>query len=310
MDRLEAMSLLITVAEEGSLSAAARRLGKPLSTVHRHVSNLESHLGSRLLHRTTRRTELTDAGAAFVAASRRILEQVEEAELVARGEYAVPRGELVMTAPVVFGRVHLMPVIAEFLVAYPDIDVRLILVDRIVHLMEEHVDLALRIGALADSSLIAIPVGHIRRVCCASPGHLKLTGYPRRPRDLTGHSCIAVGMPDERHAWSFVDQGKSLEQVIRPRLSVTTADGAIAAAKHGAGITRVLSYQVGNAVTEGRLEIILERFEPRAWPASLVFRSQSPMPLKIRVLIDYLKPRLHARLDDAVLRHGASVPSP
>ena len=158
MDRLAAMSLLIAVAETGNLSAASRRLGIPLSTVHRRIGDLETYLGSRLLHRTTRHTRLTDTGAAYVAACRGILEQVDDAERAVRGEYAVPRGEIVMTAPIVFGRLHVVPLIAEFMARYPDIDIRLLLVDRLVHLMEEHVDIALRIGELADSSMVALPV--------------------------------------------------------------------------------------------------------------------------------------------------------
>lgn len=296
MDRFEAMSLLIAVAEAGNLSAASRRLGRPLSTVHRHIGDLEAHLGSRLLHRSTRRTELTEAGTAFVAASRRILEQLDEAERAARGEYAAPRGELVITAPVVFGRLHIAPVIADFLAAYPEIDVRLLLVDRLVDLMEEQVDVALRIDELADSSLIAVPVGRIRRVCCAGPGYLAARGRPTRPSALADHQCIAVGAPGAHHAWRFAEKDRGLGQPITPRLTVTTAEGAIAAAERDAGITQVLSYQIAEAGRQARLETVLEDFEPPAWPVSLVYRSQSPMPRKTRVLIDFLKPRLRQRL--------------
>lgn len=292
MDRLEAMSLLVTVAEEGNFSAAARRLGKPLSTVHRHISALEAHLGSRLLHRTTRHTALTEAGAAYLAASKGILDQVDEAERAVRGEYAAPRGELIVTAPVVFGRLYIAPLIADFIAIYPDIDVRVLLVDRVVHLMEEHIDVALRIGVLADSSLIAQPVGRIRWLCCASPEYLATRGHPAHPCALASHQCIAVGAPNERHAWSFNEQGHSLSQIITPRLTITTAEGAIAAAKRGAGITRILSYQVTEAMRNGNLETTLEPFEPAAVPASLVYHSQPHMPRKTRVLIDFLKPKL------------------
>lgn len=296
MDRLEAMALLITVAEEGNLSAASRRLGKPLSTVHRHIGDLESYLGSRLLHRTTRRTELTEAGAAYVAACRRILEQVDDAERTVRGEYAVPRGELVITAPIVFGRLHVTPLITDFLAAYPDIDVRLLLVDRVTHLMDEHVDIALRIGELADSSMVGVPVGRVRRRCCASPAYLESHGSPVHPRELAHHQCIAMGAPSERHVWPFVDRGNDMPQIIHPRLSITTAEAAITAAEHGAGIARILSYQIAEAVMHERLAVVLPSFEPPAWPVNIIHRGQFPMPQKTRALIDFLKPRLRERL--------------
>ena len=291
------MSLLIAVAEEGNLSAASRRLGMPLSTVHRRVGDLEAHLGSRLLNRSTRHTELTEAGAAYVSACRRILEQVEDAERAVRGEYAAPRGELVMTAPIVFGRLHVTPLIVDFMAAYPEIDIRLMLVDRLVHLMEEHVDMALRIGELADSRMVAVPVGRIGRVCCASPAYLETYGRPAHPRELAGHHCIAMGAPNERHAWSFAGDGQDVAQTIEPRLTITTAEGTIAAAERGGGITQVLSYQVADALEAGRLETVLEPFEPASWPASLIHSGQSPMPQKTRALMDFLKPRLRERLN-------------
>lgn len=296
MDRLEAMSLLIAVADEGNLSAASRRLGKPLSSVHRKIGDLESHLGSRLLNRTTRRTELTEAGAAYVAACRRILEQVDDAERSVRGEYSAPRGELVITAPIVFGRLHVTPLITEFMTAYPEIQVRLLLTDRILHLMEEHIDVALRIGKLADSNMVALPVGRIRRACCASPTYLDAFGRPSHPRELIQHHCIAMGAPNERHMWSFVDQGQNMQQRVEPRLAITTAESTIVAAERGAGITQVLSYQAAEAIDEGRLETVLESFEPAPWPANVVHSGQSPMPQKIRVLIDFVKTRLRDQL--------------
>ncbi|WP_123590862.1 LysR family transcriptional regulator [Salinisphaera orenii] len=296
MDRLAAMSLLIAVAETGNLSAASRRLGIPLSTVHRRIGDLETYLGSRLLHRTTRHTRLTDTGAAYVAACRGILEQVDDAERAVRGEYAVPRGEVVMTAPIVFGRLHVVPLIAEFMARYPDIDIQLLLVDRLVHLMEEHVDIALRIGELADSNMVAMPVGRIGRVCCAAPAYLDRFGRPGHPCELCHHQCIAMGAPNERIAWSFADEGQTLMQPIEPRLSVTTAEGTIAAAEHGSGITQVLSYQIADALDAARLEAVLQPFEPASWPASLIHGGQAPMPQKTRALLDFLKPRLRERL--------------
>src|ERR1700736_1027663 len=190
MDRLESMSVLVAAVEAGSLSAAARRLDTPLATVSRKVSELEAHLKTRLLHRTSRRLGLTDAGQAYVAACRRILEEVEEAERAASGEYSAPRGELIVTAPIVFGRLHVLPVLLEFLNTYPEIDVRLTLADRVVNLQEDHVDLAVRIGELPDSSLVAMRVGSIGRVVCGRPAYFAERGTPKRPNELSKHDCI------------------------------------------------------------------------------------------------------------------------
>ena len=184
MDRLEAMSLFVAAAEAGSLSAAGRRFGIPLATVSRKVSDLERHLKTRLLNRSTRRLTLTDAGQAYLVACRRILDEVGEAERSAAGEYSVPTGELIITAPIVFGRLHVLPIVTAFLAAYPEVAVRLTLADRITQLVEEHIDLAVRIGDLPVSSLVAIRVGSIRRVVCASPAYLAAHGTPRTPGDL------------------------------------------------------------------------------------------------------------------------------
>ena len=189
MDRLEAMSLLLTVVEAGSLSAASRKLGVPLPTVSRKISELEAHLNTRLLTRSTRKNALTDSGAAYLAAARRILDEVGEAERAASGEHAAPRGDLVITAPVVFGRLHVLPVIAEFLTQWPEINVRLVLADRNLHLIDDHIDIAVRIGALADSALVSTRVGVVRSVVCGSPAYFAAHGAPERtegPRGADG----------------------------------------------------------------------------------------------------------------------------
>ena len=190
MDRLEAMSLLVSVAEAGSLSAAGRKLGVPLPTVSRKISDLEAHLKTRLLTRSTRKLALTDAGAAYVAAAKRILDEVSEAERAASGEHAAPRGDLVITAPVVFGRLHVLPVIAEFLARWPEINVRLVLADRNLHLIDDHIDIAVRIGALADSALVATRVGAVRNVVCGSPAYFAAHGVPERPEDLATLTAV------------------------------------------------------------------------------------------------------------------------
>ena len=187
MDRLEAMSTLLAAVETGSLSGASRKLGKPLATVSRKVSELEAHLKTRLVNRTSRRLELTDAGRSYVSACKRIIEDVEEAESAASGEYDTVKGNLVIAAPIVFGRLHVLPIVTDFLKAYPDIDVRLMLSDQVVSVLEEHVDIAVRVGALPDSRLVASRVGTIRLIACASPEYLAVRGGPetsgsRQPR--------------------------------------------------------------------------------------------------------------------------------
>ncbi|MBN3811568.1 LysR family transcriptional regulator [Paraburkholderia sp. Ac-20347] len=306
MDRLDAMSVLVAVVEAGSLSAAARRLGMPLATVSRKVNELEAHLRTRLLTRTTRQLALTEAGASYVAACRRILEDVGEAERAATGEYASPRGELALSAPVVFGRLHVLPVVTEFLAQYPEIDVRLSLADRVVNLMEERVDAAVRIGAMPDSALVAVGVGAIRRVVCASPVYLAMHGVPRHPRDLSAHQCVTFEGVEGR-TWIFRsgkdfsrDAAKNaLVQPVASRLAVNTAEAAIDAALMNVGVTRVLSYQVAQAVREGRLDLLLEAYEPAPWPVSLVHGGQTPLPLKLRAFLDFATPRLRARIEAA-----------
>ncbi len=296
MNRLESMSILIAVVDAGSLSAAARGLGMPLATVSRKVGELEAHLKTRLLHRTTRQLSLTEAGSAYVAACRRILEEIGEAERTATGEYATPKGELVLTAPVVFGRLHVLPVVAEFLAQYPEIDVSLLLTDRVVHLMDEQADVALRIGHLPDSSMVASRIGTVRRVVCASPGYLATHGEPKKPQDLTGQACITFEVLASRRAWEF-GEGRTGQSVpIRSRLAVNTAEAAISAAVLGVGFVRVLSYQVAQAVRDDALRVVLDDFEAAPLPVNLVHKGQTPLPLKLRAFLDFAVPRLRARI--------------
>jgi DNA-binding transcriptional LysR family regulator len=296
MDRLDSMSILLAVVEAGSLSAAGRRLGMPLATVSRRVCDLEGHLKTRLLARTSRQLALTDAGRSYVAACRRILEEVEEAERAAAGEYSAPKGELIMTAPIVFGRLHVLPVVAEFLETYPEINVRIVFADHVLHLMEDHIDLAVRIGALPDSSMLARSVGSIRRVVCASPAYYAARGKPTVPEELASHDCVAFEGLTSSRSWIFPAAGRDLTVPIRARLVVNTAEAAIDAAAAGVGITRVLSYQVAERVREGALEVALRDFEPEPSPVSLVHAGQGHPPLKLRAFIDFAAPRIRARL--------------
>ena len=296
MDRLDAMSLFVATVEAGSLSAAARRVGVPLATVSRKLSDLEKHLKTRLLNRSTRRLTLTDAGQSYLIACRRILDEVNEAERTAAGEYSSPTGELVITAPVVFGRLHVLPVITDFLALYPQVDVRLTLSDRITQLVEEHIDLALRIGELPDSAMVAIRVGSIRRIVCASPAYLAMHGTPTRPPELAGHNCVTFEGLAAPATWSF-GAGKAETTVpVRSRLQVNTAEAAIDAAIAGLGLTKVLSYQADAAVRAGTLRVLLEPFEPPPWPVSLVHAGQGRLPVKLRAFLDFAAPRLKERL--------------
>jgi DNA-binding transcriptional LysR family regulator len=294
MDRLEAMSLLIEVTDGGSLSAASRRLGVPLATLSRKISELEAHLNARLLIRSSRRTSLTEAGQSYVAACRRILEQVGEAERAASGEFTAPKGHLTLTAPIVFGRLHVLPVVTEFLAAYPEITLRLTLADHVVDMQAGHIDAALRIGHLPDSALTALRVGEVRRVTCASPSYLAAHGTPRTPADLRRHHCITFEGLASPGSWRFHTAKGAEAFAVTSRLTVNTAEAAADAAMAGLGITRLLSYQVTAPRRAGALVLLLEDFEPPAAPVSLVYDGQGPLALKTRAFLDFAAPRLRA----------------
>ena len=302
------MSLFAAIVDGGSLSSAGRRLNVPLATVSRKLQDLEAHLKTRLITRSTRKLVLTDAGRDYLAACRQILEQVDEAEQAAAGAYAKVRGQLVVAAPVVFGRLHVLPVVADFLEQHPEVDIQLRLGDRNVHLIEEHVDVALRIGTLPDSSLVATQVGAIRRVVCASPGYLKRFGTPRSPADLAAHRCISFDGLDAASAWAFGGNGAEKQLVpVHSRLTVSTADAAIAAALLGLGLTRVLSYQVADDLRAARLVRVLADDEPPAVPASLIYFGQGRLPMKTRAFIDFAAGRLRERLLAQEAKAGANA---
>jgi len=298
MDRLDAMNILVAVVETGSFTAAGKRLDVPLPTVSRKLAELENHLGTRLLARSTRRLDLTDAGADYFSFCKRILGEISDAERKASGEYVTPKGELVLTAPVVFGRLHVVPVIAAFLAAYPEIDVRLVQSDRNAQLIDDRIDLAVRIGSLPDSSMMALHVGSVRLVVCASPDYLAAHAVPKEPADLSGLSCITVDVLSPTTSWSFAKRSGRGQEVapVRPRLQVNTAEAALDAAIAGVGVTRVLSYQAAKAVEEGKLQLVLESFEPSPRPVNLIYPAQGLLPLKTRSFIDFAAPRLRASL--------------
>lgn len=297
MDRLDAMSVFAAIVDGGSLSAAGRRLNVPLATVSRKLADLEAHLKTRLITRSTRKLVLTDTGRDYLAACRQILEQVDEAERTASGAYAMVKGQVVVAAPIVFGRLHGVPVATAFLEAHPEVDIQLRLSDRNVDLIEEHVDVALRIGALPDSNLVATQVGTIRRVVCASPDYLKRFGTPQVPGDLGAHRCITFDGLEAANAWVFAGaDGQKQPARVHSRLTVSTADAAIEAAVLGLGLTRVLSYQVAGALQDGRLVRVLVEQESPAVPASLIYPGQGRLPMKTRAFIDFAAAKLRERL--------------
>ena len=298
MDRLEAMSLLVTVSDTGSFSAASRRLGVPLPTISRKIAELEAHLKTRLLLRTTRKLTLTEAGAAYLSACKRILDQISDAEITASGEYTAPRGELVLAAPVVLGRLHVIPTVNDFLKRYPEINVRMSLSDKDVNLLDDHVDLAVRVGELPDSNLTATKVGTVRRVVCGSPEYFKSHGTPTSPSDLERLTCVTFAGLGEGQSWRFASSGRMQDRRFRPscRLNINTAEAAIDAAISGIGVTHVLSYQVAKPVQEGRLKIVLKNFEPEPMPVSLIHSGQAPLPYKVRSFIDFATPHLRRAL--------------
>lgn len=299
MDQLESMRVFVAVAEVAGFARAARRLGLSPPAVSRAVAALEERLGTQLLRRTTRIVRLTESGARFLADAKRILAELEEAEASAAGAHAEPRGQLSVTGPVLFGRRYVAPLVLEFMGRYPEVSVRLLLLDRIVDLIDEGIDVAVRIAELPDSSLSAVRVGEVRRVVCASPDYLARRGQPRRPAEIAQHDVIAfapVSMPND---WTFA--AASGIETLRPpaRLVVNTADVAIAAAVAGHGLARVLSYQIADELRSGALKIVLAEFELPPLPIHLVHAAGRRASARLRAFVDFAAERLRA---DARLR--------
>jgi DNA-binding transcriptional LysR family regulator len=296
MDRLEAMSVIIAVNETGSFSAASRRLRMPVATVSRMVAELETRLNAQLFQRSSRQMTLTDAGRSYIEACKRIIEQVDDAEREVSGEYRTPKGDLAVTAPWGLGHMHLLPIALEFMQAYPDISLRLVLTDRIVNAADENIDVSIRIGSLPDSNLVATRIGSVRFVLCASPAYLARRGHPSRPADLASHDCIGVDGDAAQKSWKFVKDGSQVTVPIRSRLTVSDSEAAVDAAVAGAGITRVMSYKMEAARRSGRLALLLEEFEQAPWPVHIVYAQRKPEPLKLRAFLDWAAPRLKAQL--------------
>jgi DNA-binding transcriptional LysR family regulator len=299
VDKFESMTAFVAVVEAGGFTAASRRTRMPLASVSRKVSDLETLLNVALIARSGRGIKLTESGERYYADCRRLLDDLGEAERAASGEYDVPRGDLVVTAPVVFGRLHLTPIAVEFLDECPEVNLCLRLRDDIADLAEERIDLAVRISRLPDSSMIATRIADIRHVICASPAYLRERGLPLHPRDLVDHQCISITPLSTPDVWAFgVGKSPRLFPIAR-RLAATTSDATIDAALSGAGLARALHYQVVDHVVRGDLILVLEDFEPEPSPLSLVYPASRLMPLKLRAFLDFAAPRLKQRLHAA-----------
>jgi DNA-binding transcriptional LysR family regulator len=286
MDRIDAMQAFVAVADLRGFAAAARKLKLSPSAVTRLIAALEQRLCARLLQRTTRSVTLTDVGTHYLERAKRILADVEEAERTAEGERTRPAGRLVVSAPVGFGRLHVGPLMSTYLKRYRQVSGELRLEDRVVNLVEDGVDLAVRIGELADSTLVARHLGTMRRIVVASPAYLQARGEPKRPQEVALHDTIQFGATTGLSNWRFVEHGKEIRVSHAPRLVTNSADAAIQYAVTGGGLTRVLAYQAAEALRRRRLKIVLPRFELPAQPINIVYPTSRLLSAKVRTFID------------------------
>jgi DNA-binding transcriptional LysR family regulator len=294
MDRLQTMAMFVAVSEAQSFSAAARQLNVSPPVITRAVAELEKKLGVKLLNRTTRYVRPTEAGSRYVEDARRILEEIERVDEAAAGVNTEPRGPLVVTSPVLFGRIHVMPGIVDYLKRYPETEIQALFVDRVVNMLEEGIDVAIRIGELPDSTLRALKVGVVRQVTVASPVYLRQFGEPDSPENLSSHSIIASSAANHFIDWQFKTALKTRTFRTKPRLVVSTNDAAIEAAREGFGITRVLSYQVASYLENDELVTILQDYEPEETPIHIVHREERHSSSKIRTFIDLLADKLRS----------------
>lgn len=301
IDRLDSMRVFITVLNEGSLARAGRSLARSPAAVTRAIAALEGHVGAPLLVRTTRKLQLTETGERYAAVCRHVLAQLEEVELSLAGQAAAPHGILTITAPVMFGSRVLRPIVNEFLQAHPKVQVRYLLLNRLTNLIDEGIDVGLRIAALQDSSLIALRIGEVRRVLCASPAYLARKPAPATISDLANHDCIAIEPTSPEDIWSFPPvPGRKMARTvrIRPRLMVNADEAAVSAAVDGEGIVRILSYKIQQEVREGKLVVLLPDDEPPAVPVHLVAAEARLAVPKVRAFMDFAGPRLRAGFND------------
>ena len=292
MDRLHLMSVYVAVAEAESFAGGARKLGMSPPAVTRAIAALEDRLGTRLLTRTTRYVRATDAGLRYLEQARRVIADADVADEAAAGVHAEPRGQLAVTAPVLFGRMYVLPCMVEQLRRFPEISISAVFLDRVVNLLEEGMDVGVRIGELPDSSMHAIGVGHVRRVVCASPQYLRAHGAPKTPADLTTHTLIAASPVSPSVEWKFIHDRKSINVKVRPRLTVTNNEAAITAAVQGFGITRLMSYQIAPYIGSGQLQAILGKYEPPRLPIHVLHQEGRHASAKIRTFVDMLVEKL------------------
>ena len=286
MDRLDAMQAFVAVADLQGFAPAARKLKLSPSAITRLVAALEERLGARLLQRTTRSVTLTDAGTRYLERARRILADVEEAERAAESERTRPSGRLVVSAPLGFGRLHVSPVMTAYLKRYAEVSAELRLEDRMISLVEDGVDLAVRIGELADSSLVARHVGEMRRIVVASPAYLKARGEPKTLAALASHDTIQFGSTTALADWRFIDDGAEVRIGYTPRFSTNSSDAALQYAEAGGGLTRLMAYQAASSLKAGKVKIVLEKFEPPALPIHIVYPTSRLLSAKVRAFID------------------------
>jgi DNA-binding transcriptional LysR family regulator len=295
-DRILAMQAFVRAVDAGSLSAAARQLGRSLAAVSRSVSQLERRVGVRLLHRSTRRLTPTEAGLAFYESTRRILAEIDEAELALGGGTAVPRGTLCLTAPLLFGRLHVAPVVVEWLATHSQVAAQLMLTDRNVNLAEEGIDIAVRIGRLEDSSLVARKLGEVARIVCAAPSYLRRHGTPQSPDELRSHECLRFSGFAQGRNWMFRRDGREIRVPIAGRFVSNVVEPTLDAARDGQGVIMVLEYQAAFDLAAGRLVRILGDFEPPPLPVNALFLSPRLMAPRVRSFLDLLSLRIPDRL--------------
>ncbi|OXR31372.1 LysR family transcriptional regulator [Pseudomonas umsongensis] len=296
MDRFQEMQVFAAVAQDQGFSAAARRLGLSAASVTRAVAALEKRIGTQLLTRTTRSVYLSEAGQRYLEDCRRILAEVQEAEDSAAGSHVQPRGHLTITAPVLFGELFITPLMVSFLTQFPDVTINALLVDRVVSIVEEGVDVAIRIGELPDSNQHAIRVGEVRRVICASPQFLGIHGRPKHPQELAQAPIIATSAIGQLKHWPFLERGEPLSVRVEPRLTVTANQAAITAAGLGLGFTRVLSYQSASKVAAGKLEIVLADFEMPPLPIHVLYQGGHKAATRVRSFVDFTVKALREHL--------------
>lgn len=299
MDRLGAMRIFVAVVEAQGFSAAARALRVPIPTVSRKVAELESHLGVQLLVRSTRKVRVTESGQRYYEDARRILDEIENVERQLSGEYQRPTGRLAITAPRLFGRLHVLPIANRFMRQHPEISIRMVLTNSVLNYLEENIDLGVRIGPLSDSSMVAVEIGTVRQIICASPGYLSEHGRPLSPDDLARHQRVSYSWSGEVSDWPFkMASGKIRRFPVQARSTLNSVEAIVDWAVQDGGVALMYAYQAAHHIADGALEIVLSDYEVEPLPVSFVYPQGGPLPQKVRAFIDYAMSRLRERLAD------------